>query len=285
MKQEKALVSDSATNAVKHRPAVPFGSGAVSRGLVLIWCRVARKCRWNGNKSGVFCGIGNFYEIIREIFWAKMVVRYYSVIILSWSSKYRVCLPWFCDKNWKRNRFWNYFLLKRSPPLSLICSDGITNKLPICKENFSKRCPLSWKKFEDKPMCINIFLRTDCGLSENFSLDFEQGSKIFFILPARCLELFRWCPQQRFSKWNCILWNRNGIGCKIWVKHQRGWMKLYSIQNAFAEQNQPSGPHSFVDFLSLMWYALSRRRWNNYGKAYESIKAIVNSVFELAIAF
>ena len=45
MKQEKALVSDSATNAVKPRPAVPFGSGAVSGGLVLIWCRVALKCR------------------------------------------------------------------------------------------------------------------------------------------------------------------------------------------------------------------------------------------------
>ena len=32
LKQEKALVSDSATNAVKPRPAVPFGSGAVSGG-------------------------------------------------------------------------------------------------------------------------------------------------------------------------------------------------------------------------------------------------------------
>jgi len=45
MKQEKALVSDTATNAVKHRPAVPFGSGAVSRWVVLIWCRDARESR------------------------------------------------------------------------------------------------------------------------------------------------------------------------------------------------------------------------------------------------
>ena len=60
MKQEKALVSDSATNAIKPRPAVPFGSGAVSGGMVLIWCRVALKYRWNGNKSGVFCGIKDF---------------------------------------------------------------------------------------------------------------------------------------------------------------------------------------------------------------------------------
>lgn len=54
MKQEKALVSDTATNAVKHRPAVPFGSGAVSRGLVLIWCRDARECDEMGIKVVFF---------------------------------------------------------------------------------------------------------------------------------------------------------------------------------------------------------------------------------------
>ena len=34
-----------------------------------------------------------------------------------------------------------------------------------------------------------------------------------------------------------------------------------------------------------MWYALSRKEVKLYGKAYESIKAIVDSVLELAIAF
>ena len=45
MKQEKALVSKNATNAIKPRPAVPFGAGAVSCGLVLIWYQTARKHR------------------------------------------------------------------------------------------------------------------------------------------------------------------------------------------------------------------------------------------------
>ena len=64
-------------------------------------------------------------------------------------------------------------------------------------------------------------------------------------------------------------------------------MKLYSIQNAFAEQNQPSGPHSFVDFLYLLWYALCQQEVKKYGKAYERLKAIafrltnVQSPFEI----
>ena len=40
-----------------------------------------------------------------------------------------------------------------------------------------------------------------------------------------------------------------------------------------------------LDFLSLLWYALSRKEVKKYGKACEIIKAIVNSVLELAIAF
>ncbi len=44
MKQEKALVSDTDTNAVKHPPAVPLGDGAKSWEVVLI-CRILKaKC-------------------------------------------------------------------------------------------------------------------------------------------------------------------------------------------------------------------------------------------------
>ena len=44
MKQEKALVSDTDTNAVKRPPAVPLGDGAKSEVVVLI-CRILKaKC-------------------------------------------------------------------------------------------------------------------------------------------------------------------------------------------------------------------------------------------------
>ena len=114
-------------------------------GVVLFqggWCWFGVEVPASADEMGIkvvyFAVSGILMKLSVKFFWAKRVIKYYSIITLSQSSEYRVCMLWFGNINRKQKWFWNYFLPKGSLPLSLICSNGITNRPPVLQEKFSK---------------------------------------------------------------------------------------------------------------------------------------------------
>ena len=74
-KQEKAPVPQAAPSALKHRPAEPFGAGAVRGVLVLFWCQSMCKSRCVKVKSGVYGGV----RAERREGWRKSTSAYGSM--------------------------------------------------------------------------------------------------------------------------------------------------------------------------------------------------------------